>query len=96
MTISRANNRSMFYHGLGTDSNYVEECIDPASPIRYSEFRLFGASVSAVQGTAITVSEWLSEPLRNFGNHIWATADGAVSALYEYDVALRRVLPPEK
>ncbi len=92
----RANNRSMFCTALGTDSNYVEECIDPASPIRYSEFRLFGAQSPLCKAQPSLVSEWLSEPLKNFGNHIWATADGAVSALYEYDVALRRVLPPEK
>lgn len=92
----RTHNRAIFNSALGTDTNYVEECLDPQSAIRYSEFRLFGKVSPLCQSRPSLTSDWLAEPLKRFSRHIYSTIDGAVSALYEYDIALRRILPPEK
>lgn len=92
----RANNRSMFYTALGTDSNYVAECLDPESPLRYSEFRIFGKETPLTLAQPNLISEWLSDEMVALNRYIYDTVDGAVSVLYENEVALHRCLPPEK
>ena len=40
--------------------------------------------------------EWLADDMCALDRHIYSSVDGAVSVLYENDLALRRTLPPEK
>lgn len=92
----RRGNRAVFNTALGTDPNYVAECIDTASPLRYSEFRLFGDESPLCRANPGLVGEWLAPELVELDRHIYSTVDGAVSVLYENDVALRRALPPKR
>lgn len=92
----RANNRSMFNTALGTDPNYVMECLDPAGRLKYNEFVIFGEDSPYKKANPTIVDDWLAGPLVDLDRHIYGTADGAVSILYENDVALRRILPPER
>ncbi len=92
----RRNNRAVFYTSLGTDPAFVEECIDPSSPIRYSEFSLFGEDSPYVKACTTIIDEWLAPAPLALNRHIYDTVDGAMPVLYEYDVALRRVLSDEK
>lgn len=92
----RANNRSIFNTALGTDTNYVKECFDPESLLRYNEFRIFGEDAPYRKAKPHVADEWLAQPLVDWDRHLYETVDGAVSVLYENDVALRRVLPAEK
>ena len=41
-SLIKRNNRSVFLTALGTDTPYVEECLDPLSPLEYNEFRHYG------------------------------------------------------
>lgn len=92
----RKYNRSIFDTALGTDTNYVKECLDPSSPIQYSEFRIFGKESSYTKANPSIIHDWTVGDISTLNEHIYNTLDGATSALYEYDVALHRVLPQEK
>lgn len=92
----RQNNKSMFYTALGTDSNYVAECLDPNSPMKYNEFKVFGEDSPFLKSTPDILDRWLDPKLSDYCRHTLSTVDGAVSVLWEYDLALHRALPPEK
>lgn len=92
----RRHNPAVFYSAIGTDTNYVDECLDPASPLRYNEYSVYGRPSPYAEAHPRESAEWVGEPLRSTGRHILEAVDGAVSCLWEYDVALRRVLPDSK
>lgn len=92
----KRDNGGVFLTALGTDLPYIEECLDPASPLRYNEFRLPGGPSPYMVEHPEIVSTWQSGPLHDWCEEFYAEIDGAVSALYEYHIALGRRLPPEK
>lgn len=92
----RANNGSVFLTYLGTDLPFIEECLDPASPLRYSEFRQKGQPGPLDIAQPWIIKDWKSAPLADWCNEFYANIDGAVSVLYEYHLAATRRLPPEK
>ena len=89
----KANNRSIFYTALGTDSNYVAECLDPTTPLKYNEFKIYGEDSPYLRANPGICDAWLTEDMRRLDTHIHSSVDGAMSALYEYHVALRRSHP---
>lgn len=89
-------NRGVFHSVLGTTPSYVMEFIDPETVLRYNEFRLFGCESPYCMEHPGIVDEWLSPPLVGLERRINDTILGGVTALYEYDVALRRALPPDR
>lgn len=91
-----ANNRAVFSTALGTDCNYVRECLDPGSELQYNEFRIHGAQSPYSLGHPGIEDAWLSPGLTSFGEHFYTNIRGAVACLWEYDVALHRILPAEK
>lgn len=92
----KANNRSIFNTALGTDPNYVEASLDLSSPVRYNEFRIYDRQSPYRLANPTICDEWLADNMRALDHHIYSNIDGAISVLYENDVALRRVLPPDK
>ncbi len=92
----KASNRSIFYTALGTDPTYVEECLDPVSPLLYNEFKIFGEDSPYLRANPHICDDWLADDMLELDRHVYSSVDGAISALYEYDVALRRSLPSEK
>lgn len=90
------NNRSIFLTALGTDTAYVNACLDPESPLKYSEFRLFGHRAPYDIEHPDTAIAWTTGELKEHCEYTYREIDGAVSVLYEYDVAMRRVLPDYK
>ncbi len=91
----RSRNRSVFYNALGTDPGFVAECLDPATPLRYNDYRIYGKPSPYSLEHPENEKEWLSPVLKGLYDHIIGSVDGAVSCLWEYDVALKRVLPRE-
>ena len=89
-------NGSMFYSALGTDSNYVRACLDPAGPLRYNEYRIFDRPSPYHLAHPEDAAGWLSPELTELGEHIMATVEGATTGLYEYHLTMRRALPAEK
>lgn len=92
----KANNASIFNTALGTDPNYVETCLDPASPLRYNEFKIYGEDSPYLKAHPEICREWLTDEMRALDRHIYENIDGATTVLYENDVAVRRILPAEK
>ncbi|MDE6306745.1 MAG: glycosyltransferase family 1 protein [Muribaculaceae bacterium] len=92
----KRNNGSVFLTAMGTDSPYVRMCVAEDSPLRYNEFRINGCRSPFASAHPETEEAWLRMPLSDHCRRIYDGIDGAVSALYEYHLAIQRVLPPEK
>ena len=87
----KRDNGKVFLTALGTDSYFVEMCCDQNSPLQYSEWRINGE-----QGPIFDKKEeWFNQPLNEHCRYIYDNIDGAVTALYEYDLSVRRILPPD-
>lgn len=92
----RRNNKSIFYTALATDSNYVKWALSAECPLDYTEYKYHGADTPYLTRQRDLADEWLGDPLGGFCDHIYDTVDGAVSVLYEYDLAVRRSLSGDK
>lgn len=94
--IIRRNNRSVFLTALGTDTPYVEQCLDPDGALRYSEYTHFGSPAPMAIEHPERIADWTGEALASHCRHIYNHIDGAVAVLYEYFMSARRWLPAEK
>lgn len=94
--ILRRNNRGVFLSATCTDGVFVEECMDAASPIAYSEFRLWDKPGPMMANQSEEVGNLLHGAKKRLLDHVYANIDGALSAIWEYDVALRRRLRSEQ
>lgn len=92
----RRDNGGVYLSALGTDLPYIEECLDPASPLRYNEFRLYDRPGPLAVEQPEIIPAWQTGPLRDWCEEFYQGIDGAVSALYEYHLSVARRLPPEK
>lgn len=92
----KRDNGSVFLTALGTDSPYVDMCLDTASPLRYNEWRAYGQPTPYAQDHPDILAAWRGEPLTGHCRYVYDRVDGAVAVLYEYYLSLLRVLPPEK
>lgn len=92
----KADNEKVFLTALGTDWPYIEECIDPDSPLKYSEFRIFDRPGPEVIAHPHIIDAYRTGVLRDWTEEFYSRIDGAVSVLYEYHLSIARRLPPEK
>lgn len=92
----RRDNGGVYLTALGTDLPYIEECLDPASPLRYNEFRLYDQPGPLAVEHPEIIPAWQTAPLRDWCEEFYQGIDGAVSALYEYHLSIARRLPAEK
>lgn len=93
--LKRYNGR-IFLTALGTDTPYIEMCVDPNSPCKYNEWMVNGSPTSYNINKNDILQAWLKDPLKSHCEKIYSNVDGAVSVLYEYDIACRRKLPDSK
>ncbi len=89
-------NMGVFHSVLGTTPSYVRECISPDSCLPYNEFRLYGRPSPYSLATPGIEDEWLAAPLTDLEQRVNSTILGGVTALYEYDLVLRKVLAPDR
>lgn len=88
----KRDNGAIFLSALGTDSFYVDMCCSPNSPLQYSEWQINGQP-----GPIINQKEgWTHPVLFDHCRYIYDNIDGAITALYEYDLSVRRILPNDK
>lgn len=81
----KADNGIVCLTALGTDSNYVQNCLYSNPPLlRYCEWRVGDVRTPWSYTDASEVNEWLSEELKEYTEEFYGKIDGAVSALYEY------------
>lgn len=89
-------NRGVFLTALETDPNYIGECLDPDTELQYNEFRIFGKPSPYALERPEILAAWQGPELTDYSRHFYSHIDGAVPVLWEYDVALRRTLPPDR
>lgn len=92
----KKNNRSVFLTALGTDIPFIDMCTATDTPLRYSEWHIDGAPSPLRIAAPGAIDRWHSPELQQLHDFVYDNIDGAVSVLYEYDLSLRRILPPEK
>lgn len=91
----RGNNKALFLLGTGTDTFYIDEAMDPASSLKYTEWRIGNRPAPLAQNSSQAIL-WQQPTLRRLCEHVYANVSGMTTALYEYQVAARRVLPEHK
>lgn len=87
----KRDNGAVYLTALGTDVPYYEMCIADDCPLRYNDVYDHKAGIYRIADT-----NWLNKPLVDFNRYVYDNIAGAVTALYEYDLSVRRVLPREK
>lgn len=87
----RRDNGSVFMTAMGTDSYFVEMATAVDSKLRYSEWQINGTPGPICHKKDV----WLNPLLANHCRYIYDNIDGVITALYEYDLAVRRILPAE-
>lgn len=92
----KRDNGKIFLTALGTDLPYLEECLDPYSKLKYNEYRIGDKEAPYARQHTEIITDWQSAPLRDWCNEFYENIDGAVSALYEYHIALSRRLSPSR
>ncbi len=88
----RCDNGGVFLSVLATDSYFVEMCCQPDSPLKYSEWQINGRPGPVIHEK----KDWLRPELCDHCQYIYDNIDGAVTALYEYELSARRYLHSEK
>lgn len=88
----KAHNTHVYLTALGTDPYYVETCIDPDSLLRYSEWRIDDRPAPYVVACPDVEAKWLAEPLKANCKYIYDNVDGFATALYEYDLSVKRFI----
>lgn len=94
--ILKQHNSAIFLTALGTDSAYIKMCLDKNSPLKYTEWFVNGEKSPLFNKSPEIFDAWCQNPLKSHCDYIYANIDGAVSALYEYDIACKNILPNEK
>lgn len=87
----RRNNRSVFLSLAGNDPYFVKMCCR-AEELRYSEYRVGKEPAPFARQNPANEMEWQTVEMLNHCEDIYKGVDGAMSCLYEYDVAGRQYL----
>ncbi len=93
-TLKRGNRR-VFMSVLGADPYYVETCLSP-DYLRYNEYMVGGKPSPLLLSKPNLAAEWTSPQLKELAEKVYHESEGAITCLYEYDKACRRVLPSDK
>lgn len=82
----RRKNRSVFLSLAGSDPYVVKMCCD-ARKLRYSEYRVGQNPTPFAVANPYNEMEWQTADMMNYCSDIYAGVDGAISCLYEYQLA---------
>lgn len=87
----KRDNGKVFLSALSTDSYYVEMCCQSNCPLRYSEWQ-----INSKPGPLFNKKEeWFQPVLKDLCQYIYDNIDGVVTALYEYELSVKRILPSD-
>lgn len=92
----RGENGAVFLTAASTDSYYVKECLNHDSSLHYNEFRVGNNLTEFSLSNKEWLDGWQCDELTAYNDYIYQHVDGVVTALYEYQLATLRNLPPEK
>jgi glycosyltransferase involved in cell wall biosynthesis len=89
-------NGAVFLSFAGTNVPYILEALNPNSSLKYNEYRIGTAHTDYYTNSSKNLSEWLTPEMRDYSEYVMQNIRGAVTALYEYDIAARTVLSSDK
>lgn len=92
----KRHNSAVFLTALGTDTPYINMCLDQNSPLEYNEWIVNGEKSPLSHKNPEILDAWQQDPLKSHCNYIYNNIDGAISALYEYNLACEYALPKDK
>lgn len=83
----RRLNRSINLTALGTDTPYIDFCLDPAG-LRYNEWRIGTRPAPLAVSAPGLLEAWRSPSLRANDTEVYRGVDSIATALYEYHAAV--------
>ncbi len=89
-------NRRVFLSAAGADPLYIKECLDMRSPLAYNEYRVERTLAPYAVTHRQKLHDYITPEMCDYCDHVYDNIDGAVTALYEYDIAVRRRLGDDK
>ena len=92
----RRHNKHLFMTSLGTDTNYIDFCLDPSSPLRYNEWMINGEESPHALMSKKALMQWHTPDMERLCDAVYTGVEGAVTALYEYHMSCQRVMSDEK
>lgn len=92
----RRENGKVFLTAMSTDLPFLDMLAAPDSPLRYSEWFVDGKPSRMQQADPMEWQRWHNPALVDSQRHILDNLDGAVSVLYEYQLAMERALGKER
>lgn len=87
----RRHNGAVFLNACGTDKAMVDMLLSPDCPLRYSEY-----TPEVNKAVVEADRRWQQGAIADFCEYVYDHVDGVTTALYEYDLAMRRRLPAER
>lgn len=92
----KKNNGAVFLTAMGNDKVFLDMCMDPAGPLKYNEWLVYGKPTRLLQEQPDIINGWNNPILKEHCKYIYDNIDGATTVLYEYDLACRKVLPNDR
>ena len=92
----RRNNGAVFLNAMSYDVPFLDMLADPSGPLAYNEWFIGGQPTRYFNSAQSEWQAWHTPALKDYQQYFYDNIDGAVSVLYEYHLALRRVLPPDR
>ncbi|MDE6240094.1 MAG: hypothetical protein K2M54_08955, partial [Muribaculaceae bacterium] len=92
----RRDNGAVFLNAMSYDVPFLDMLADPSSPLAYNEWFIGGQPTRYFNSAQSEWQAWHTPALKDYQQYFYDNIDGAVSVLYEYHLALRRVLPPDR
>lgn len=92
----RRNNGSVMLTSLAADTGYVSMSLAEDCPLRYTEWKINGEDGPYRKARPDVEEIWMSQELKDTCSYVYDNVDGAVSALYEYQLVCLRNMPAEK
>lgn len=92
----KRDNGAVFLTALSADSHYVKMCSSENPPLPYSEWKIANTLTPYGLFAQDERLRWISRELESYTRHIYDNVDGAITALYEYDVIQRLAMSDRK
>ncbi|MCX4330954.1 MAG: hypothetical protein OSJ24_02015 [Muribaculaceae bacterium] len=92
----KERNGSVFLTAMSTDIAFLDMLEADDSPLRYSEWFVDGRPARHMLANRKEWDAWHREPLAGYQREALDSLDGAVSVLYEYQLAMERALGADR
>ncbi len=92
----RRDNGAVFLNAMSYDVPFLDMLASKDCPLEYSEWFTSGSPARLYYAGQEEWKQWHSPQLAGYHSYFYEHIDGAVAVLYEYYLALERMLPAEK